>query len=93
MTDYIKREDAIKRIEKQAKQLEPPINLDLSNVRSGILTAKWLIEDIPSADVVEVVMCKDCKHRKLNDIGYFCNYHGCEMLDADFCSYGERAEE
>lgn len=55
MSDYIKREDAIKIIERLVKQLEPPINIRLADVRSGVLSAKWLVEDMQSADVVEVV--------------------------------------
>jgi hypothetical protein len=43
-------------------------------------------------DAVEVVRCKDCKHRKERTC-----YHpfagmwvGCELKDSDFCSRGER---
>lgn len=46
----------------------------------------------PTADVVEVVRCKDCKRHIENDVGdIFCNYHGVSMLENDYCSYGERA--
>ena len=59
------------------------------------------IMNIPSADVVGVVRCKDCKH-------YDKEYHQCKlhseepdqyytgfifcMQEDDFCSYGERKE-
>ena len=57
-------------------------------------------EEAPAADAVEVVRCKDCKHRidnkefvrghyckkRPSNGGYFCE-------DNDFCSYGERKEE
>ena len=60
---------------------------------------------MPSADVVEVVRCKDCKHgrdavrgsykHKLNLID--CNRidyeHPYIMRPNDFCSWGEREEE
>lgn len=53
---------------------------------------------VPTADVVEVVRCKDCKH--------FCPYEGEEhkgdcaelvglescVYEDDFCSYGERKD-
>lgn len=59
MTDYIKREDAIKTIEK--------ITIGAMNI---ILTdeekrkaAEALFADIPSADVVEVVRCNECIHK------------------------------
>ena len=51
-----------------------------------------LIDNMPSADVVEVVRCKDCKWR---------NKAGCALRivddsdkpsDDDYCSYGERKE-
>lgn len=43
----------------------------------------------PTADVVEVVRCKDCKHRKKNT---FCLHNMRYEDDNGFCSYGERAE-
>ncbi len=50
----------------------------------------------PTADVVEVVRCRDCKYcRRLKDGG-----SQCERIDGllmtkptDFCSYGERREK
>lgn len=49
MTDYIKREDAINTVR---------------NTFTGMTadTLELRINDIPSADVVEVVRCKDCVH-------------------------------
>ena len=53
---------------------------------------KGNIMEVPAADVVEVVRCKDCKHC----IGPVCyNEHwesvGCPSVQPDdFCSYGER---
>lgn len=47
------------------------------------------IDDMPTADVVEVVRCKDCKHRKKNT---FCLHNMRYEDDNGFCSYGERAE-
>ena len=41
------------------------------------------------ADVVEVVRCKDCKHRKKNT---FCLHNMRYEQDSGFCSYGERKE-
>lgn len=103
MSDYIKREDAVKIIERLAKQLEPPINIGLAGVRCGVLSAKWLVEDMQSADVAEVVRCKDCKHYKRNIPCGGGHYNGCDewidegnaitVYDNDFCSYGERKDE
>ena len=57
---------------------------------------EYAIDNIPTADVVEVVRCKDCKY-------YNNRYAVCEhehwqdaegwdedVLPTDFCSYGER---
>lgn len=58
---------------------------------------KFLIADFPTADVVEVVHCKDCKHR-IDDEDFMCKHYcmkrhsngGRFCEDNDFCSYGER---
>lgn len=53
------------------------------------------VDAIPTADVVEVVRCGECKYSKeCEDVGwYWCNYHGnLTMRSNDFCSYGERKE-
>lgn len=49
-------------------------------------TVYAITELMPSADVVEVVRCKDCKYRA-KGLPY-CAYFG----ETDFCSYGERKE-
>ena len=55
------------------------------------------VENIPTADVVEVVRCKDCKYYEAHGNGKYglCkNYKGKGMRNAtDYCSYGERREE
>lgn len=77
MSDYIKREDAIRQIVKTSAQNE----LDIP----AIGTVIYILSEMDSADVVEVVRCKDCVYRP------------CEMMpysyDFDFCSYGERKDE
>ena len=49
------------------------------------------IDATPTADVVEVVRCKDCKHR--NPCGYKCLRDNLWHDDADYCSYGERIDK
>ena len=61
--------------------------------RQAILEA---LRKVPTADVVEVIRCKDCKHyKKINydDI----SQNTCEITTKrqqpyDFCSYGERMD-
>lgn len=55
------------------------------------------IDKVPTADVVEVVRCKDCKYWQDNNDGYphqNCKWHMDETPDEnDYCSSGERKEQ
>lgn len=64
MSDYIKREDAIKALAKAFDVIPMPYAL-----------AEGILKDVPSVDAVEVVRCKGCKWYKgcfmlENDDGY-----------------------
>ena len=49
------------------------------------------IEYAPTADVVEVVRCKDCIHRSKDDFySFFCRRDDVGCKDDGFCSDGER---
>ena len=57
--------------------------------------ARKLMVEAPTADVVEVVRCKECKHWGGVTFGYICRrFSGShirnETRETDFCSYGER---
>ena len=58
----------------------------------GLGKAKIILSKQPTADVVEVVRCGQCKHWKINPnnpYGGYCRY--CEGASIDhYCSYGER---
>ncbi len=55
------------------------------------------ISDIPAADVMEIVRCKDCKWRGTEKCAMFyecdCGEQHTWETDDDFCSYGERADK
>ena len=60
-------------------------------------TVQWVLSHTPTVDAVEVVRCRDCKHRGTD----YCIFHIkgepadeelLRKLDNDFCSYGERKE-
>ena len=60
-------------------------------------SVKRVLMQAPTADVVEVVRCKDCKHCTLTEEGEYnpedivCDYFMTDGMQAnDFCSYGER---
>ena len=68
-----------------------PITLNPIEVVANILAE---LEHIPSADVVEVVRCKDCKKYNTDDCMMI---HGKKMnrniFANDYCSYGERVDK
>lgn len=88
MTDYIKREDAIEAMD------------DIKDIHEDSwLGARYALKhNIPSADVVEVVRCKDCKYAEVADPedsqdGYICQFHRvCIWFSGSYCSWAERAE-
>lgn len=54
------------------------------------------VEAAPTADVVEVVRCKDCQRKQIDAFGRtVCVRNGQmnEIKDNDYCSYGERSEK
>lgn len=62
-------------------------------------TVTEFVEDtLPTADVVEVVRCRDCKYGEVDDMDFptqiFCRYNGNDWNeDNHYCSYGERRED
>ena len=60
--------------------------------------ARQAIKDCPSADVVEVVRCKECKHQEkflFDDSRLVCWVHDTDIVvsPTDYCSYGERKDD
>ena len=65
--------------------------------REAILAVKSILHSAKTIDAVEVVRCRDCKHRGTD----YCIFHIkgepadeelLRKLDNDFCSYGKRKE-
>ena len=52
--------------------------------------ARKLVESQPTADVVEVVCCEDCKHRDEPSCQIKNSLYG--LKGWDYCSYGERMD-
>ena len=54
-------------------------------------------ENLPAADVAEVVRCKDCQYyqdAKTNKKGFLiCPASGMEITETDYCSYGARMDK
>lgn len=92
MTDYISRQTAMD----AAEQI---IDRDTSGenaVVNAMIAWNEYIKGLPSADVVEVVRCKDCKYweETLNGKGYCKDIIGFGRWwkGNDYCSYGERED-
>ena len=73
MSRYIDREDLLKNLKRFAPEYLKPLIVSL-------------IEKQPTADVVEVVRCKDCT--EWNKDEYECS-HWYGFREDDYCSYGE----
>lgn len=58
----------------------------------GWNAAIGIIASAPTADVAEVVRCKDCKYLHSDAHGGYCVFRGLATSD-DFCSFGERNDE
>lgn len=86
MAEYIEREALLKEICNSCDGYCDIVDCDCVNCKSDH-RCDFVVEiaDAPTADVVQVVRCKDCKHWDFGD---------CYRLELshpyDFCSYGER---
>lgn len=68
---------------KKTRKLISEGETHLDNLAEGFSEASRVIDLIPTADVVEVVRCKDC--------GAYLKYIQCEYMGLDgFCSLGFR---
>lgn len=90
MAGYIKREAAVKAVEKYGLT-----NGVVWGRHTGLaICIASEIADIPAADVVPVVRCKDCKHLvavNVNGKGIStCRVSGMEVAPDEFCSRGEK---
>ena len=83
MSDYIDRQAAIDAVG------------DVHPLDYNSQAIAYRLKSLPSADVVPVVRCKDCKH---NNSGYCNNYDGFAhfdhffVQDDDYCSRGEMVD-
>lgn len=90
MAEYIKREAAVKAVEKYGLT-----NGVVWGRHTGLaICIASEIADIPTADVVPVVRCMDCKNLvsvNVNGKGIpTCRVSGMEVAPDEFCSRGEK---
>ena len=57
-------------------------------------SVKRVIMQAPTADVVEVVRCKDCvfSQKGFEEVDIYCKLNDASFGKDSFCSYGERSE-
>lgn len=100
MAEYIEREEFYKHFQNIITVHEAVIN----GSNYPVFICDHVLHEIrnfPTADVVEVVRCKDCRHfgknKEYRDTKLpfsFCDkFHHNIMTDNDFCSYGEKRSE
>ena len=62
--------------------------------RLGLEYSKSLVETAETADVQEVIRCKDCKYFYQDSNIKVCKHWNCHSTtDGAYCSYGERRKE
>ena len=93
MSDYILRESALNAFDGE---------LEITGTKNKNAVMKFLqrgfhnIRKLPAADVVEVVRCKDCKHKRRYkfppkyDERDYCSINERVVTADDFCSWAER---
>ena len=87
--DYIRREDVKDALQEKV----------FHNLSDEFYGAMQVLDELPSADVVQVVRCKDCKHyyfadnRIPQEQRYVCEISGEIWNPDDFCSYGKRRKK
>ena len=97
--DYIRRDLAKKRFSKRLMWLKEDVHDEYSGALLDDCEADIeLLDEIPAADVAEVVHCKDCKYGDYDskpDGAMVClrTNDGFWRKETDFCSYGQRREE
>ena len=96
--EYIEREAALNAIKDEIENYRPnpdPYSITpYEFVRRGLNIAYSIIKNQPTADVQEVVRCKDCSYfckATVNKKGFLiCPASGMDITNNDFCSYGAK---
>jgi hypothetical protein len=98
MSRYIDADKLIEHLDAKSKT-----DYEMGLYNHGALTESFIrfVERQPTADVVEVVRCKDCKYYKVRETAGYgvrsvkscCRSANKRVNEEDYCSYGERREE
>lgn len=91
---YIEREAYSKALKDLISDSDGRTNYEKGYI-AGLATANGILLDenqTPTADVVEVVHCKNCKCFEKFQAGHYCNRFGGIVTKEDYCSRGERKD-
>ena len=100
MAEYINKKDLIDFI-KDTRQRLPQDSKDFFTRDNMLLNFEQIVSQMHTANVVEVVMCKDCKRcyekrtKRNNQLMRFCmrmDGNEYQVNANDFCSYGTTKE-
>lgn len=91
MGKYINREEAIEYIKAQKRRFFTGVTIEEAVIQ--------MLSEVPAADAVEVVRCKDCENYQTDwqplsfDDGHYCAMVDTTMPYDGFCHMGERRED
>lgn len=95
MVEYIDKADLLKRLESRIKDYGRDCNINAPVISRTYQEVLQMVKNLPIADVVPVVRCKDCKW--LYKPSLLCTHKRNRVfntgIERDFncyCSYGER---
>lgn len=82
---------------KKVYEVAYPVIHEINSQERGLtlIGIAQLLDAQPTADVVEVVRCKDCIHHKPFPFSdeHICDVFDWESEDKDFCSFAERRND
>lgn len=92
--EYIERKELFEEI-KSLSVFLGGVNVFNKTAKESVLR---VINEQSTADVEEVVRCKECEYGELDDPDFphqrFCRHHGCDWNDEDhYCGYGKKRKE
>ena len=86
---YIDRDKLLKELSTMYKPLTTSMTVGYDHAIADVVV---VVHEQPTADMVEVVRCKECKHNPSEDEWIHCNRVAWWNSPDDYCSRGERKE-
>lgn len=96
--EYIEREAVVERINNSIRSWSRDYNSNAPRMVSAYKDVLFRIQNVPTADVTDIVRCKDCTHRYVpaRCALWVGNENGKDIFlergDDFFCKYGERKD-